>query len=127
MAAQPLGIPLKLDELKIARYWDPKTGSMDFAKLVDAMHSKVSDVIGFHEWRALACGTPQDDGMCHGKDLLRALTFLLKSDWRVDNITDDLLIKMMRAILNDNHMNSWDVIRRIKAWQKMHRRYVLGA
>lgn len=126
MAAQPLGIPLHLEDLKISRYWDANAQVMDFAKLVRAMHSKVSGVIGLADWCKLTEGTPVDAGMCHGKDQVRALSFLLKSHYRVD-VAPDLLVKIIRSSLTADYLESWDVIRRIKAWQISTQRCVLGA
>lgn len=127
MAAQPLGIALELGELKISRYWDAGKQSMDFSRLVDAMHSKVSPVVGFREWRQLVQESPQDSGMCHGKDLVRAIAHVLKVEYRVESATPDVLVKMMRSSLNGQHLDSWEVIRRIKAWQERHRRLVLSS
>ncbi|MEQ6025507.1 hypothetical protein SOM70_23345 [Streptomyces salinarius] len=125
MAAQPLGVPLNLDDVKISRYWDSRTDSMDFAKLVDAMHSKVSDVISFNDWRTLVAESPDDMGMCHGKDLLRSVAHVLRSDYRVPDMTSDLLARMMRAHLSREYLGKWEVIRRIRAWQQASQRYIL--
>ncbi|MGY5120993.1 hypothetical protein ACWC2H_34965 [Streptomyces sp. 900105755] len=127
MAAQPLGIPLNLDDIKLSRYWDAKTGSMNFTRLVDAMHSKVSSVIDFNEWRKLVADTPEDIGMCQGKDLVRALAFLLKSEYRVDGASVEMVVRIIRASLTSHHLESWEVIRRIKRWQENNRRYLLTA
>ncbi|WP_405990801.1 hypothetical protein [Streptomyces sp. NBC_00986] len=127
MAAQPLGIPLDLDDVKISRYWNSKTASMNFARLVDAMHSKVSDVVSFNDWRALVAESPDDMGMCHGKDLLRSVAYVLKSEYRVADMTSDLLARLMRAHLTGDYLEKWDVIRRIKTWQQASQRYVLLA
>ncbi|MEV6194792.1 hypothetical protein AB0M19_20635 [Streptomyces sp. NPDC051920] len=127
MAAQPLGIPLNLDDIKLSRYWDPKTGSVNLTRLVDAMHSKVSSIIDFNGWRKLIADAPEDIGMCHGKDLVRALAFLLKSEYRVDGASVELVARIIRASLAGHHLESWEVIRRIKMWQEMNRRYVLTA
>ncbi|WP_123954008.1 hypothetical protein [Streptomyces nigra] len=125
MAAQPLGIPLEWGDVKIARYWDSRTESVNFTKLIDAMHSKVSDEVSFAEWRKLATETPEDTGMCHGKDLVRILASLLKSDYRVENVTADVLARMMRANLTSEYLDSWGVVRRIKTWQEGNRRQIL--
>lgn len=125
MAAQPLGIPLDWGDVKIARYWDPRTESVDFAKFIDAMHSKVSDEVSFIEWRKLATETPEDVSMCHGKDLVRILASLLKSEYRVENITADGLARMMRANLTRDYLDSWGVVRRIKTWQVGNQRQIL--
>ncbi len=125
MIAKPLGIPLNLDDVKIARYWDPKSGSMNYERLVNAMHTKVSDVISFSEWGQLSSNAPQDIGMCHGKDLVKALSFLLKTEYRVEGITTDSVARVLRTSLSQQHLTSWDVVRRIKIWQTINRRFVL--
>ncbi|MCL6286740.1 MULTISPECIES: toprim domain-containing protein [Streptomyces] len=127
MAAQPLGIPIHLDDVKMPRYWDNKDQSINSQKLTDAMHSKVSEVVGFQEWRELVEKSPADPGMCHGKDLARNLASLLKSDHRVDGITADRLVQMMRAHLDNEHLSRWDVVSRIRGWQKLHHRFVLSS
>lgn len=124
MAAQPLGIPLKLEELKISRYWDSSTQTFDFTKLVRAMHTKVSSIVDLGEWSKLAEASPSDRAMCHGKDLLRALSFLLKDNYGVD-VSPDVLAKMMRSSLTGDDLENWDVIRRIRVWQNINRRNVL--
>ncbi len=126
MAAKPLGVPLDLADVKLARYWDSKNSVMNYGKLVSAMHTKVAEVIGFDDWRKLVDRAPEDRGMCHGKDLVRALSFLLKSEYRVESATPDLIVRMMRANLNEKHLDAWDVVRRVRAWQQRHHRQVFG-
>lgn len=125
MAAQPLGVPLHLEDLKLARYWNTNTRSTDLGKLIRAMHTKVADEIGASEWLKLVEQTPRDSGMCHGKDLVRALSFLLRENYRVE-VTAESLARMMRSALTSEALETWDVIRRIRAWQVANQRYVLG-
>ncbi|MFK4265332.1 hypothetical protein [Streptomyces milbemycinicus] len=125
MAAQPLGIPIDWNDIKLSRYWDSRLGEMNFPRLVDATHSKVSTAIGFNEWRALAKKAPGDAGMCHGKDLVRAIAFLLKTEFRATGVTAETLTKLIRTSLTEHHLGTWDVIRRIKAWQLQNKRHVL--
>ncbi|MFC8937181.1 hypothetical protein ACFT1B_03450 [Streptomyces griseoincarnatus] len=125
MAAQPLGVPLHLEDIKLARYWNTTTRTMDLGKLIRAMHTKVADEVGVSDWVKLVEQTPEDSGMCHGKDLVRALSFLLKVSYRVE-VTADSIVRMMRSGLTTEVLETWDVIRRIRAWQVANRRYVLG-
>ncbi|MHC8561510.1 MULTISPECIES: hypothetical protein [Streptomyces albidoflavus group] len=126
MAAQPLGIALNLEDLRIVKYWNPGTRHMDADKLVRAMHSKVASAIDLAEWCKLVEQTPTDSDMCHGKDLTRAICFLLKANHRVE-VPVDSIVRMMRSSLTQESMDAWDVIRRIKAWQAINQRFVLGA
>lgn len=125
MAAQPLGIPLHLEDLKLARYWNASTRSMDLPKLIRAMHTKVAEEIDASEWPKLVEQTPVDSGMCHGKDMVRALSFLLREIYRVEASAESLA-RMMRSALSSEALDAWDVIRRIKAWQVTNQRHVLG-
>ncbi|NEC06151.1 hypothetical protein [Streptomyces sp. SID7909] len=125
MATLPLGIPLHLEDLKLGRYWDNAARTMDLGKLTRAMHTKVANKIDLSEWVKLVEETPEDSGMCHGKDLVRAISFLLKGNYRVD-VTAESLARMMRSGLTSELLEGWDVIRRIRAWQATNRRYVLG-
>ncbi|MEU1863253.1 hypothetical protein [Streptomyces gardneri] len=124
MAAKPLGIPINLDDVKISRYWDARKGEMNSARLVDAMHTKVSEAVTFEQWRDRVDATPTDFGMCHGKDLVRAVAFLLKTEHRSDGITVDSLARVMRSSISPAHLKSWDVVRRIESWQQANRRDV---
>ncbi|MEU2655869.1 hypothetical protein ABZ615_11115 [Streptomyces sp. NPDC007325] len=125
MASQPLGVPLSLGEIRLNRYWDPKSRVMDLAKLVRSMHTKISDFATLAEWEEIVHRMPQDSGMCHGKDLVRAFSFLLKSNYGVD-VTPEELTRLIRSTLDAERMDNWDVIRRIRVWQGVNQRIVLA-
>ncbi|MET7797054.1 hypothetical protein [Streptomyces decoyicus] len=125
MAAQPYGIPLAIDEIKIRKYWDVKTGEMDLGKLIIATHSKISEVLILEEWRRLVLATPDDRAMCHGKDLVRAISFVLREVFRVDAATPDTITRFLRIGMTDKHLSAWDLVRRVRKWQTENRRSIL--
>lgn len=125
MAAQPLGVELKLDELKLHRYRDSRTGQVDAQKLVDALHTKVAEQLSLVQWRQLVAETPTDRGMCHGKDLLRAVAVVFKDDLRAGTITADQLARDLRLSADQGHLDDWDVVRRIRVWQRENGRSIL--
>lgn len=124
MAAQPLGVPLGLDKLKIHNYWNRVNAEFDFAKVISALHTKVAAHVTAEAWKELVLSMPDDDGMCHGKDLVRSLALILKQDYGVD-ISGDEIARMMRMSLREDSMKKWDVARRIRDWEEANGRRVL--
>ncbi|MBQ1017992.1 hypothetical protein KBX71_08950 [Micromonospora sp. D93] len=126
MAAQPLGVDLSFDDLELSKYWDKRGHSFKEAKLLDVLEVKIKQAGHGVDWKGLVEATPTDEGMCNGKDTLRAARFLLHHYYKVPNhITDNLVQMMVRMSLDDSAFRQWSVVKRIQAWEGRTGRLVL--
>ncbi|MGW7668206.1 hypothetical protein ACWGJX_13885 [Streptomyces sp. NPDC054775] len=126
MAAQPLGVELNLDELRLHKFRNSRNGAVEVQKLIDSVHTKVAHLVSLREWRELVSATPDDRGMCHGKDLLRAVAVVIKDDLKAGVVTAEQLARNLRLSADQGQLEKWDVVRRIKNWQQVNGRSILS-
>jgi hypothetical protein len=117
--AQPLGIELDLSNLDFGRHRVRNSVTVDVDKLYRTVHSRIRESgLAEREFRSRAEAMPDDYRMCKGKDLVRAIHFVLRRDYRVGtDIAPDVIARMLRFGLEDDRFESWEVTRRIRAWE----------
>jgi len=118
MAIQPLGVDVGLGELDISKYWLKSQEKFDEEKLSIVVGRKLRSQGVSVDLDALVAKTPPDDRMCNGKDLLRAMRFILRGKYKVPtDINDTVLCKMLRLAVSDTEFESWDVVARMRRWE----------
>jgi hypothetical protein len=116
---QPFGIGLDLGNLDFGRHRIPNSTDVDLDKLYRTVYARIRDSgLTATEFRSRAESMPSLYQMCKGKDLVRAIHFVLRRDYRVpNNVTPDVLASMLRFGLEDRRFESWEVTRRIRGWE----------
>jgi hypothetical protein len=121
MAAQPLGVPLNLEKIRHRQYWPNRRGdAVDVKKMIRTTHQVISKEldITLSDWQELVHSTPDDNGMCHGKDLIRAFRFSLGQRHNIGNdVEDETISRLLRAGLWPSRLEVWSVAKRIRQWE----------
>jgi hypothetical protein len=121
MASKPLGVPLELEKIPHSKYW-PRGGSgVDVSKMLRTTLQKLraEHSISLADWSGRVDQTPQDDGMCHGKDLVRAFWYSLSKRYNLAvDVEVDTIARLMRANLWPDRLEQLDVVKRIRKWEQ---------
>jgi hypothetical protein len=117
--AQPLGIELDLSKLDFARHRVRNNVAVEVDKLYRTIHGRIRESgLTESEFRRRAQAMPNDYRMCKGKDLVRAIHFVLRKDYHVGaDVTPEVIARMLRFGLEDARFESWEVTKRIRAWE----------
>lgn len=130
MAAQPLGVPLNLEKIRHRHYWPKLRGeTVDVEKMIRTVHQTISKEFDISQeyWRELVNSTPDDNGMCHGKDLLRAFRFSLDQRYSLaKDVEDETVCRLLRASLWPSHLEVWKVAKRIRQWESATGRQIFA-
>lgn len=117
MASRPLGVDLGFEDIDFSKYWRRGERTLDEEKLIRVCANKLRAEACSADLKHLVSQTPDDAGMCHGKDLLSALRTILLHEYRVDaKVTVDILRMMLHIALDDASFNSWTVTSRMRTW-----------
>lgn len=126
MAIQPLGVDVGLDEIDISKFLIKKGSNFNTEKLITVVRHKLRQNGVDVDLEPLFSKTPPDERMCNGKDLLRAIRYILHSKYKVANdITDTILCKMLRLAVSESAFENWAVIRRIRNWESVTGKRIL--
>lgn len=128
MATQSYGLELPYGELDLSKYWSRKSQSFNDTKLTKVISDKLKAAGLGHDLARRLAETPDDPGMCNGKDLVRAIKFILHSTYNVGNdITDAVLSKMFRLSVRDEAFEAWRAVVRIRKWEERTGKRVLAS
>jgi hypothetical protein len=128
MATQPLGVDLNLDDLDFSKYCDRKSVSLSVSKLHSVVATKLARAGVDVNLADLVAATPSDEGMCNGKDLVRAVRFILHRVHRIPlEITDSILRHMVRLALDAKRFEEWSAVQRIRSWEERTGSLILHA
>jgi hypothetical protein len=128
MAAQTLGVDLKLEKMDLSKYWDRRNERLLWDKLTKVVldHLREQVDISGEEWAERIVATPSDVKICHGKDMVNAAQYFFHILYKVDNkVTADMLMMMMRLALDQLFFEKWAVVHRMRKWETVHGRYLL--
>jgi hypothetical protein len=126
MAVQPLGVDLRFDELDFSRYWLQQKDEFDATKLLKVISDKLRAAAVDVNLPSILGNVPNDDKMCHGKDLLSAIRTILIRNYSVDKkLTVEHYASMLRLAMDSDVFEDWTVVRRLRKWESTTSRSVL--
>lgn len=110
-------MPLNFKELELRRYRDKKSGAVKLDGLIDAIRQRSPRVgLDIDALRALMDGAPVGVEVCHGKDLIQAITAVIHQDYGVKLSELAYVPELFRSV-EDSVFEAWEVVRRIRAWE----------
>jgi hypothetical protein len=82
--------------------------------------------IELDDWRQSIEGTPDDVGMCHGKDLVRAVYYFLQANYSLpSDVKAETISRLLRTSLWRQDLARWGVGRRLRNWEEHTGRVLL--
>ena len=110
-------IPLAFADLKLRRYRRKSDGSINRAAVVDAVRQRSHGVShSSQEIMELLDGCPGGAEVCHGKDLVQAVTTVIHQDYGVSLKDLEFIPELFRSI-EDSVFEAWEVVGRIRRWE----------
>lgn len=112
------GIGLDTSSLNLSKFRVPGEATVREAKLVQRFAS-LSPALGTVSSLAeKVCSAPTGYVMCNGHDLVRAVTEVLRTDFKVQHCREKEVARLVRAGLDENSFMRWNVVSRILRWQE---------
>jgi hypothetical protein len=111
------GIPFSFGGLKLRRYRRKSDGAIELTAVIDTVRQRsVGISLTSEEITQLLDGCPAGAEVCHGKDLIQAVTAVIHQDYGVSLNELDFIPELFRSV-EDSVFEAWEVVSRIRQWE----------
>jgi hypothetical protein len=110
---------MRPQDLELRKFRALNTDRVDTPKLIRSAHGTADGgpVVSLQEFATICMEVPNSYSICNGHDLVRAVTDVIRRDFRMTAVNEDLVSRCLRLSLNRERFSTWSVAKRVRAWE----------